>query len=155
MTRRCEIAIVNQSGRKPELELASVQAVVDAALAEDRMDHCQLTVMLVEDQESARLHRQHFSDDEPTDVMTFPDGAFDPETGRRHIGDLAVGVDVAKRVAAERGRREADEICLYILHGVLHLLGYDDEDDGDLREMWQVQRRLLAKVGIVLEAEPQ
>src|SRR3954463_2572264 len=141
MGKRCEIAIVNQSGRKPELDLASVQKEVDAALAEDRLDRCMLNVLLVDDGESAKLHAKHFDDAEPTDVMTFPDGSVDPETGLRHLGDLAVGVDVAQRVAQERGRREADEVCLYILHGVLHLLGYDDEDDGDLREMWAIQRR--------------
>jgi probable rRNA maturation factor len=151
---RCEISIVNQSGRKPELDLAKVQQVIDAVLAEERMDRCQLTVLLVEDRESARLHAQHFADEEPTDVMTFPDGSVDPESGRRHLGDLAVGVDVAKRAAAERSRSEADELCLYILHGALHLLGYDDEDERDLAEMWRVQRRLLAQVGIALEAEP-
>jgi probable rRNA maturation factor len=155
MAKRCEIAIVNQSGRKPELELAMVQRVVDAALAEDRLDHCMLTVLLVDDGESAKLHAKHFEDPEPTDVMTFPDGATDPETGLRHLGDLAVGVDVASRVAQERGRSEADEVCLYILHGVLHLLGYDDEDERDQREMWAIQKRLLATVGIALEDEPQ
>ncbi len=149
------ISIVNQSGRKPEFDLKKIQAVVDTALAEDRLDNCMLTVLLVEDSECARLHASHFGDDEPTDVMTFPDGATDPESGRRHLGDLAVGVDVASRVAAEKGRAEADEVCLYVLHGVLHLLGYDDEDERDLAEMWGVQRRLLATVGIDLEAEPE
>lgn len=151
---RCRIAIVNQSGRRPALELDRVQAVVDAALAEDGLDGCQLTVLLVDDAGSAALHRQHFDDAEPTDVMTFPDGTGDPESGLRHLGDLAVGADVARRVAAERGRREEDEVCLYVLHGVLHLLGYDDEDEDDARTMWQAQRRLLGAIGIELEPEP-
>ena len=152
--RRCEIAIVNQAGRKPEFDLAKIQAVVDAALTEDDAEQCALTVLLVDDVESARLHREHFDDAEPTDVMTFPDGSTDPESGRRLLGDLAVGIDVARRVGIERGRAEADEVCLYVLHGLLHLLGYDDEDDHDLSEMWLVQRRLLAQVGIELETEP-
>jgi probable rRNA maturation factor len=152
--RRCEIAIVNQSGRPPELELAKVQAVVDAALARDELEQCSLSVLLVDDAESSRLHREHFDDPEPTDVMTFPDGSEDPETGRKLLGDLAVGVDVARRVARERGRTEADEVCLYILHGLLHLLGFDDVDEGDAREMWRMQRTLLAEVGIALEDEP-
>ena len=153
MTRRCAIAVVNQSGRPPELELAKVQKVVDAALDGDGAENVALTVLLVDDAESARLHREHFDDPEPTDVMTFPDGSVDPETGRTLLGDLAVGVDVARRVALERGRRESDEVCLYILHGLLHLLGYDDVDQRDAGEMWDVQRRLLKSVGIELERE--
>ena len=86
--------------------------------------------------------------------MSFPDGSTDPESGARLLGDLAVGVQVAERVAAERGRPVADELALYILHGLLHLLGYDDEDEADAREMWTVQRRLLAGAGIVIEDEP-
>jgi probable rRNA maturation factor len=154
MPPRCAISVVNQSGRPPELDLAAVQAVVDAALAEDGLDRCALAVLLVDDAGSSALHARHFDDPEPTDVMSFPDGSDDPDTGRRLLGDLAVGVDVARAVARERGRRETDEITLYILHGVLHLLGYDDEDDADLAEMWATQRRLLAAVGIALEAEP-
>jgi probable rRNA maturation factor len=154
MSKRCEIAIVNQSGRKPELDLAKIQAVIDAALAGDRVENAALTVLLVDDAESSRLHREHFSDPDPTDVMTFPDGSADPESGRTLLGDLAVGADVARRVAQERGRCEADEVCLYVLHGLLHLLGYDDEDERDASEMWDVQRRLLARVGIELEPFP-
>jgi probable rRNA maturation factor len=152
--KRCEIAVVNRSGRKPEMDLGKVQAVVDAALAEDGMERCALTVLLVDDHESARLHREHFDDSDPTDVMTFPDGSKDPESGLTLLGDLAVGVEVARRVAGERDRSEADEICLYVLHGVLHLLGYDDEEEADALEMWRVQRRLLATVGIELESDP-
>jgi probable rRNA maturation factor len=154
MSRRCAIAVVNHSGRPPEWELDRVQAVVDAALAEDGLEHCALAVLLVDDAGSAELHARHFDDPEPTDVMSFPDGSEDPESGRRLLGDLAVGADVARRVAAERGRREADEITLYVLHGVLHLLGYDDEEEDDRAVMWAVQRRILAAVGIALEAEP-
>ncbi|MBA2482004.1 MAG: rRNA maturation RNase YbeY [Planctomycetes bacterium] len=155
MAKRCEIAFVNHAGREPEFDLNAVQGVVDSALAEDRMDHCLLTVLFVDDAESAKLHAKHFDDADPTDVMTFPDGSIDPETGLRHLGDLAVGLDVASRIARERGRSEADEVCLYILHGLLHLLGHDDEDDADQRAMWQVQRRLLQTVGIAIEEHPQ
>ncbi|GDY12581.1 hypothetical protein LBMAG53_14590 [Planctomycetota bacterium] len=114
-----------------------------------------LVVRLVDDAESARLHGEHFSDPTPTDVMTFPDGSHDPASGRLLLGDLAIGIEVARRVAAARGRRAADEVVLYVLHGALHLLGYDDHEPADLAAMWAEQRRILAEVGIDLEPTPQ
>ncbi len=151
---RCLIDLIDESGTTPQLDKVQIQAVVDAAIAEDGMERCALTVLVVGDAGSAALHRTHFSDPDPTDVMTFPDGSADPETGRTHLGDLAICVDVARRAAADLQRTESAELTLYVLHGVLHLLGYDDADHRDQQEMWQVQRRLLAGVGLSLEAEP-
>ena len=148
------IGIVNRSTRPLELNLAQVQSVVDAALAEEGLDACQLSVLVVDEAESATLHRRHFSDDSATDVMTFPDGSKDPETGLRLLGDLAVCVTVAERVARERHRRVDDELCLYILHGVLHILGHDDQDEAEAQRMWSIQQRLMEAIGIDIGAEP-
>ena len=151
--RVCKITILDEAGTV-ELDRKAIQTVVDAALAEDGMESCALTVLIVDDTESARLHWQHFAVDGTTDVMTFPDDSTDPETGLHLLGDLAVCADVAMREAAERGRRASDELTLYVLHGLLHLLGYDDENPSDQAEMWAVQRRLLATISIQLEVEP-
>lgn len=149
----CFIDLIDETGRAP-LDRERIQRVVDAAIASDDLGDCALTVIVIDDAESARLHQEHFGDPDTTDVMTFPDGSPNPETGHTHLGDLAVCVDVAQRCAAERGRQTADELTLYVLHGVLHLLGYDDVDAGDQATMWAEQRRLLVTVGIALEAEP-
>ncbi len=151
---RAHLSIINHTTQRVEIDHARLQAVLDAALAEDGIDAAELAILLVDDAESARLHAQHFDDAEPTDVMTFPDGSPNPETGFVRLGDLAICVDVARREGLARGRSIGDELILYALHGVLHLHGYDDEDEQDLAEMWAVQRRLLAEVGIVIEAEP-
>ncbi len=151
---RCALAIVERTRRRIRLDRARLQRVLDAALAARRLRACSLTVLLVDDHESAQLHAQHFQDPTATDVMTFPDGGTDPETGLRHLGDLAVGVEVARREAAKRKRRVGDELILYALHGLLHLIGFDDVTPAKQRRMWAEQRRLLAAEGITLEAEP-
>ena len=153
MTARCQVTIIDEAG-SVEIDRERIQAVVDAAVAEDGLEANALTVLVVDAAESARLHQEHFADPDATDVMTFPDGGADPDSGRTHLGDLAVCVDVARREAHERGRETSAELTLYILHGLLHLLGFDDEDPRDQLEMWAVQRRLLATVGIDLEPEP-
>jgi probable rRNA maturation factor len=150
---RCRVTILDEAGTV-EIDQTRIEAVVDAAVAEDGLEACALTVLVVDAAESARLHLEHFADPDATDVMTFPDGSEDPESGLTLLGDLAVCADVAQREAAERGRSPRDELTLYVLHGLLHLLGYDDVDAGDQREMWQTQRRLLAPLGIVIEEDP-
>ena len=153
MSTACVIDLIDETGRA-SIDHARIQAVVDAAIATDGLGPCALTVLVIDDAHSSRLHQEHFGDPDTTDVMTFPDGSDDPESGRTHLGDLAVCVDVAERVARERGRSASDELTLYVLHGVLHLLGFDDIDLDDQVTMWAEQRRLLATVGIDLEAQP-
>lgn len=149
----CLIDLIDETESAP-LDRERIQRVVDAALADEGLTNCALTVLVVADEESARLHQEHFGDPDPTDVMTFPDGSVDPQSSLTLLGDLAVGADVAVRAAAERGRHTSDELTLYVLHGLLHILGYDDLDPADRQEMWDAQRRILAGVGIELEAEP-
>lgn len=148
----CRIAWLAEEPAR--LGRARAARVVALALAEAGIGRCALTVLLVGDARSAELHRRHFADPSPTDVMTFPDGSVDPRSGRLLLGDLAVGVAVARREAAARGRTLADELTLYVLHGVLHLLGHDDRTPRLQARMWAVQRRLLARVGIPLEDRP-
>lgn len=133
---------------------ARLQRVLDAALAEARITDAALTIMLVGDTEAAELHGAHFADPTTTDVMTFPDGSTDPASGRLLLGDLAVCVEVAEREARARARPLADELTLYCLHGLLHLIGYDDVTPAKQQRMWKAQRRLLAAEDIVIEMRP-
>jgi len=138
---------------------ARLQALLDTCLAEHELDEAALTILLIDDAESARLHGEHFDDPTSTDVMTFPDGASDPDSGLVHLGDLAVNAALAARLGPQQhpgsDQPAADELTLYILHGLLHLLGYDDRHDVARQRMWDAQRRLLSSVGISIAAEPQ
>jgi probable rRNA maturation factor len=145
------LTVLNRSGRRPRYQPERHQRVLEAALAEARIRSAGLTILLVDDARSAELHGRHFADPTTTDVMTFPDGSEDPATGRVHLGDLAVCVDVAAREGRARGRNTGDELTLYCLHGLLHLIGYDDVTPRKQARMWAAQRRLLAKAGIVIE----
>jgi probable rRNA maturation factor len=138
-----------------DLDRAAVEAGIAAALATDQHPGGVVTVRYVDDADSADLHGIHFGDPSPTDVMTFPDGTADPATGAILIGDLAIGVGVARRVATERGRTARDEIVLYAVHGALHLLGHDDRDPADRAAMWAIQVTILAGLGIALEPVPE
>lgn len=130
----------------PEAARRLAERAVAAALARDRLTRCRLSVLVVDEAESARLHAEHFGDPSPTDVMSFPDGSRDPADGRRRLGDLAVCLPIAAREAAARGHPLAHEFALYVLHGCLHLLGFDDRDDAARAEMEAVQQALMAAV---------
>jgi probable rRNA maturation factor len=81
----------------------------------------------------------------PTDVLSFPDGAADPE-GHVYLGDILIAVPVASRQAKEAGHSLAVELERLLLHGLLHLAGYDHETDGGamvrkeraLRKAWGI-----------------
>lgn len=81
----------------------------------------------------------------PTDVLSFPDGAADPEGGV-YIGDILIALPVAARQAKEAGHPLATEVKRLLLHGILHLAGYDHETDGGT--MTRKERALRKEWGI-------
>jgi probable rRNA maturation factor len=108
-------------------------------------------VCFVEDREIARLNRRFRSKPNPTDVLSFRangTGAseFPRENGASFLGDIAISPQAARRNAKRFGRTLNEELRILILHGVLHLVGYDHEvDDG---EMDRIETRLRRKLGL-------
>lgn len=87
-----------------------------------------IPVLLTTDREIRRLNREFRHKDKATDVLSFP--ALEPVNGQEaQAGDLAVSVETAERQAAEAGHALFVELQVLVLHGVLHLAGYDHERD--------------------------
>jgi probable rRNA maturation factor len=108
-----------------------------------------LAVCLVSERRMRQLNRDFRGIDAPTDVLSFVDGAAAAPGDGIHLGDIVVSVPSAVRQARSAGHSLARELRLLILHGYLHLLGYDHEtDDGSMmrlqRRLW---RRLLRQEG--------
>jgi probable rRNA maturation factor len=95
-----------------------------------------------------RLHREFLGIDSPTDVLTFPLGA-----PGGLLGEVIACAGVARREAAARGGRPADELLLYVVHGVLHLVGYDDVAPRDFARMHRREAALLAELGVRARVE--
>jgi rRNA maturation RNase YbeY len=106
-------------------------------LAGEGVTGAELSVSLVDDAEMSELHRRYADEDGPTDVLSFPQ---DPEdgTGTRMLGDVVIAPAVAARNNPEA---PAAEVRLLLVHGILHLLGYDHEAEGDRAQMWERQER--------------
>jgi len=92
-----------------------------------------VSVLIVSDRKMAALHRQFMKESGPTDVITF-----------QH-GEIFISADTAVRNARRFGNSFAGELRLYIVHGLLHLHGFDDRDKAGVREMEMIQRRILAR----------
>lgn len=95
-----------------------------------------LGIVLVDDEAIAALHGDFLGDPTPTDVMTFPLG---------EQGEIVVSLETAHRQAMEFGQEACREIALYIVHGILHLCGYDDNTSDGQSEMNSLQERLLSE----------
>jgi probable rRNA maturation factor len=99
----------------------------------------EVTVALVGDARLQALHREFLGIDEPTDVMTFPVTDKPDASG----GELAISVDHATTQAAAWGLTPADEIRFLVVHGMLHLLGWRDDDDAQRASMLERQQALF------------
>lgn len=98
------------------------------------------------------LNLEYHDIDAPTDVLSFPIGFENPETGRHYLGDILISYPQAKRQAEQAGHSPESEVRLLVVHGILHLMGYDHETPEEKAEMWSIQDELLVKLGI--EARP-
>ncbi len=92
----------------------------------------EISVLIVSDRKIASLHRQFMNESGPTDVITF-----------QH-GEIFVGVESARRNARRFGNAFERELRLYVVHGLLHLHGFDDRNAASARTMRVVQRKILA-----------
>jgi probable rRNA maturation factor len=92
-----------------------------------------------------RLNKQFLNHDEPTDVITFPLSGPGAKTLE---GEIVVGAEVARARAAELRHDEQQELALYVIHGLLHLCGYDDTTDTAVRRMRARERHYLKVLGL-------
>ena len=107
-----------------------------------------LTLVLTSDEEIRALNRDFLGNDAPTDVLSFPAGETDPDTGRHYLGDVVISLPRATEQAAARGHTVEAEAQLLAVHGVLHLLGYDHAEAADKIRMWAVQAAILDFLGL-------
>lgn len=101
-----------------------------------------VTILLADDAYLQGLNEQFRGEAKPTDVLSFAagEGAFGV---RGYVGDIAISVPYAARAAEKQGHDLLGELCLLVVHGVLHLLGYDHAEPEEKAQMWAVQGAIL------------
>ncbi len=122
--------------RRPSQPAAeTLRRVVSEALHRLEVSESDVHVLITGDDQMRRLNRGWRDRDRSTDVLSFPDGDRLP-TGRVLLGQIAVSLDAARRQADELGHSEIRELEELVLHGTIHLLGYDHErDQGEMDEL--------------------
>ncbi|TMB57675.1 MAG: rRNA maturation RNase YbeY [Deltaproteobacteria bacterium] len=149
MTRGDPAVGVSMRGRRAPALAARLGRSARRLLRALDLRHGELSLLLVSDGEMRRLNRRWRGRDRPTDVLAFaqaegPGGAPDGM-----LGDVVISVDTARRQAAERGETLGREAERLLVHGVLHLLGYDHErSTAEARRMQRRERALARVLGV-------
>lgn len=129
------VALSNRQGRP-----ADVDGLADLArrtLVAEGLEDAELSVSLVTPEEMADLHRRYLDEAGLTDVLSFPQDETAEDGRPRVLGDVVI----CPAVAADHNPDEDAEVRLLLVHGILHLLGYDHEEEGERRAMWERQER--------------
>jgi probable rRNA maturation factor len=136
-----------------QVDLPSEQLIKNWLIAalKDRQSHAELSVRVVDEQESQTLNSQFRGKDRPTNVLSFP---FEQPEGipsdefQHLLGDLAICAPVVKLEAKAQQKPELDHWAHMVVHGTLHLLGYDHIKDDEAEIMEQLEREILAGLNI-------
>jgi len=121
------------------------QRWAEAALL-GRPEPAELTLRLVDDQESRRLNLQYRGKDRPTNVLSFP-FEVPPEIASNLLGDLVISAPLVAQEATEQGKAVEAHWAHMTVHGILHLLGYDHQDEQQAAEMEALEIGILVGLG--------
>lgn len=136
-----------------ETEIAFSKDLVERA-AQAALEHesqpldSELSIILTNDARLHELNLNYLGIDAPTDVLSFPASETDPETGARYMGDILISVPRAQTQAEAAGHSLEAEVQLLVVHGVLHLLGYDHAEPEEKARMWKAQAEILERLGL-------
>jgi probable rRNA maturation factor len=132
----------------PEIEaICRATAAAALAAAAPPREH-ELSLLLADDSAVRALNRDWRGKDRPTNVLSFPAGAPAAEGAPLLLGDVALAYETVAREAAEQGKTLADHMRHLFVHGILHLLGHDHEDEGEAERMESLERSILAGLGV-------
>jgi probable rRNA maturation factor len=127
------------------VDRAGLRALVQEALRLEGWVRASISIAVVDDEAMHRINRTHLGHDWPTDVVTFP---LSEARDAVLVGEIVVSAETACRAALEQCLDPRDELALYVVHGLLHLCGYDDHSDADVAVMRQREGEVLRAAGI-------
>ena len=155
----------------PEGAEALLAAVARAAMALEGLTGAAAALRLVDDEAIREINRDHRGIDRATDVLSFPTVAYpagktardcprrvrreyDPSTGLVFLGDIVISLPRARAQADEYGHSLSRELGYLAAHGILHLMGYDREDEDGRRAMRALEERALTDLALFREGNP-
>jgi probable rRNA maturation factor len=143
--------ITVQVKRSVKLSIAKSTLINAAQVALELTDHSNksdLSIVLGSDTLLHDLNRQYRGVDDTTDVLSFPSGEIDPDTSDLYLGDVIISLSQAQKQAAAENHSLQDELQLLVVHGVLHLVGYDHMKNAEKKDMQIAQDNVLKALNL-------
>jgi len=134
------------------IDRGRMREIVRTVLAGEDVADYEISLAFVDNATIHVLNKRYLNHDEPTDVLSFP---FSDANAKKLTGELVLGVEVATERAKEMGHAVDVELALYVIHGLLHLCGYDDKSDSAERAMRDRERHFLQALGLPDIAEKE
>lgn len=132
----------------------AILTALAAALAHGEQPERVVDVVVVSGEALTSMHDRFLGDGTPTDVITFDLGRDPGEPEGTADGEVYVSLDQAREVAAERGVSLERELCLYVVHGALHLCGHDDHDPESRSAMRRAEAAVMGQLGYSPDTAP-
>src|SRR5262245_25276286 len=139
-----KIAIHSQQESVP-IDRGRMRIIARTVLEGEYEPEADISLAFVDNATIHALNKRYLVHDEPTDVLSFP---LSEPGARRLSGELVIGVEVAATQAQERGHDVQAELALYVIHGLLHLCGYEDHSETEVKEMRERERHYLQLLGL-------
>ena len=143
-----EITITNETDEYVDKDL--LNKVADYAMKSEDVNNGVVNIIIVDNKRIREINKQYRNIDRETDVISFAledDDTF-IELPIRVLGDIYISIDRVKLQAKDYGHSEKREICFLVVHGILHLLGYDHTNTSDEKVMFSKQDKILDELDI-------
>jgi len=165
--RACTSEMILNRQKKVPLAEQPLTEFLGRIMREVNFSEAEVSIAFVSDAEIAKWNQKYRSKKGPTDVLSFP--ALSKRQAQRHakrnvgvgssngktrarsggfLGDIAIAPETAGRYAKKNGRTLDNEIRILMLHGVLHLMGYDHESKSDYGQMNRIEQKLRRRLGL-------
>jgi|LDZU01.1.fsa_nt_gi probable rRNA maturation factor len=109
---------------------------------------CDLSIVIGSNADIQILNRDYRHIDAPTDVLSFVYDVIDPDTNSRYLGDIVISAEKLQEQALDAGHSTDKELCILIVHGILHLYGYDHEAETGEAVMLPLQSKIIDTIFI-------
>ena len=138
-----QVEVTNEQRSTP-VEEDRVRSIVEMIIADARINDAEISIAVVDDPTIHKLNRRHLNHDYATDVLSFV-----LERQENHLeGEIVVSGDTAFSAAGDYGWSAEEELLLYVIHGSLHLVGFDDQTPEAREQMRALERRWLLEMDI-------
>lgn len=133
--------------KKRKIDLSKIKKVATSSVRMLKEDKLEVNIIFVSNQKIRAMNRKYLGHDISTDVIAFPSGGL-PSGGAKEmvfIGDIAISTDKALENSRSYGSSFMEEVALYVIHGILHLVGHEDTSGKKKKRMKKLENELFRK----------